>query len=386
MKILYHHRTLGDGAEGIHIKEMVQAFKEIGHDVKIIGPVRTGGKKEVSVSFLSKVKTVFKKIYIYELLEIAYNLYGYLKLGKAVKEFCPDVIYDRYMIFNVSTLAIGKRYKIPVILEINAPLAYERDHEPDETLVFSKLAYRLEMFIVKNAPLAVAVSTPLKKYFLDKGVCSSQIWVLPNGVNTAAFYPVKKSSRILSSLNIPESAFIIGFSGILRSWHGLDLLVTSFSEIKKLYPDVFLLLVGDGDVRNRILDLSEKLGVVESIRITGRISHEMVRHYVALFDVAVSPGTTFYASPMKIPEYMAMGKVVVAPDSENIRDMIADGETGILFRPDDAMSLSRSISKVITHPDLVEKIEKNGRAVIETKLNWKQNASICLEWLQCLKK
>ncbi len=369
MKILFHHRTLGDGAEGIHINEMIKAFTKLGHEVVLTGPAA----KVKSVNKFQKLKKVVKGPF-YELMETAYNFVGFYNLDRAIKNFQPDFIYDRYMIFNASAVLAGKKNNIPVFLEMNAPIAFERYAEPDEFLYLRPLAFNLEKGICCAAFRTIAVSTPLKKYFALRGVPFEKIMVLPNGVNLEKFKPGIKKVSLTKKLGIPETAKVIGFTGILRAWHGIEILLMAFKKVKKKIPDSYLLLVGDGPAQSDIEQTCINLGIVDRVKITGRISHNKIKSYIDLFDVAVSPKTTFYASPMKIPEYMAMGKCIVAPDTDNIRDLILNGITGIMFEKDNVDALADSLTKALTDNELNKKISANALKKAETDLSWITNA------------
>jgi len=375
MRILYHHRTLGDGAEGIHIAEMVNAFRSLGHEVLLIGPAVNGSLSQQTASRLHMGVKRFLRGPFYEMLEIGYNLYGFHSVCRAIEKFKPAFIYDRYITFNYSCIAAAQKKKIPVFLEVNAPLAYERDHEADENLCFRRLAYSVERLTCKGASRTVAVSSTLKDYLVSVGVPAQQILVLPNGVNTTKFYQREKSDEVLQSLGLDGSNTLIGFVGILRPWHGVDLLLQAFRIVHAIFPKAILLLVGDGPIRSQIESLARELGVGQSLRITGRVAHEKVGEYIALFDVAVSPKATFYASPMKIIEYMAQGKAIVAPDMANVKDLVDDGVNGLLFQSGSAEALAATLIAALSDDNLRFKLGK--AALIETsrRLNWPANAS-----------
>ncbi len=378
MKILYHHRTLGDGAEGIHIKEMICAFTGNGHNVYTAGPVRKIGTENPDRRFVF-LKKLLHKLHVYEVFEMLYTVYGYLMLDRKIRRCRPDLIFDRYMIYNVACILAGKKHGIPVITEVNAPLAFERSHEKDETLVFQKIAFKLESWILRQSHLVLAVSSPLKHYLITIGVPGKKIFVLPNGVNHETFLPTVKSAGLMGRIGIPKQAFIIGFSGILRNWHGIDLLIQAVARIKLQVPNAFLLLVGDGEIKQELAASASNFGLTGSFCITGRVPHDSMAEYISLFDVAVSPKTTFYASPMKIPEYMAMGKIVVAPDTENIRDMICNKETGMLFQPGSADSMAETILSIYHNPETKQMIENKALEKVSTTMNWKENANALIK-------
>ncbi len=375
MRILYHHRTLGDGAEGIHIREMVKAFRELGHEVKVIGPT---GEPQPESSQKSKILSNLKRSIpstLYELLEIFYTGYCFLKMTREICTFKPNFIYDRYITFNAGTVLAGITHRVPVCLEVNAPLALERSVEQDERLFFRKIALLIEKWVCTHAMRTVVVSTPLKDYLESIGVPCGKCIVMPNGVNPEYFFPREKNIALLDQLGIPVDGFILGFTGVLRPWHGLDLLLTAVSSLVKQGRNMFLLIVGDGPYRVTIEKMVRELRLEHRVQVTGHIPHNKVPQYVSLFDVAISPRATFYASPMKVIEYMSLGKPVVVPATPNFFDIIDDGLNGITFEEGNLDALEQSLSYLYNAPDLRREIGVRARQKVERRLNWRWNAN-----------
>ncbi|HLP43263.1 MAG TPA: glycosyltransferase family 4 protein, partial [Fibrobacteria bacterium] len=174
-----------------------------------------------------------------------------------------------------------------------------------------------------------------------------------------------------------------GFTGIMRPWHGIDMLLEAFRRLRAdcAVPS-HLLLVGDGPIRAEIEAGIRSAGLEGHVTITGRVSHLDIPAYVHAFDIAVSPKATFYASPMKILEYMAQGKPVVAPDMRNISDIIDDGVDGLLFRTNEAASLAEGLAKLAKDAELRLRIGAMARRKVEERLNWIQNAKTVLAWTE----
>jgi glycosyltransferase involved in cell wall biosynthesis len=384
MKILYHHRTLGDGAEGIHIREMVKAFRDQGHEVKVIGPTgETPPESSRKSRMLGHVKRLIPHA-LYEILEISYTGYCFWKTVLAIRSFKPDFIYDRYITFNAGTVLAGKMCRIPICLEVNAPLAKERSVEQDERLAFRKIASRMERWVCSNATQTVVVSTPLKQYLESIGVPHGKCIVMPNGVDTERFAPRARDVALLDKLGIPKDDFVIGFTGILRPWHGLDLLVDAVANMARKGFKVFLLIVGDGPYRKPLEKMVNELGLGQSVCITGRIPHERVPDYVSLFDVAVSPRATFYASPMKVIEYMALGKPVVVPATPNFLDIVEDRLEGITFEEGNIVALEQALACLCKAPELRRELGFRARQKVERRLNWRWNANeVCRRLSAC---
>jgi glycosyltransferase involved in cell wall biosynthesis len=231
MRILYHHRTLGDGAEGIHVSSIVQAFRQLGHDVKVAALI--GEQTNVVTKRSRRIKALLGLAprVIYELIELGYTIAGYRLLKGTASEWKPDLLYERYALFNFAGLQFARRQNIPFVLEVNAPLAYERTNY--EELVLKRLARRCERVICSKANLVVVVSTPLKEYLVEQGVPGQQIRVLPNGADVELFHPGEAMRKIVRSrLGVSDETVVIGFVGILRPWHGIETLCAAIYDRK----------------------------------------------------------------------------------------------------------------------------------------------------------
>ena len=372
MKILYHHRTLGDGAEGIHVAEMIKAFRTLGHDVQVISLI---GEETNTVSTSQRRWSRVSRLLpgaCYELGELAYNGPGFARISQAIRRFQPDFIYDRYVSYNFSAVWAGKRLGIPVVLEVNSPYSLQKQTF-DERLYFPKLCRWFERTICRTASRVLTVSTPLKHVLTSIGVPEDHIVVVPNGVDPDRFHPLIGDAEIRRQYGL-ERKLIVGFTGVLRPWHGPELLAEAFHRIAERHPDLHLLIVGDGPSRAALEQSFADRGLLTRLTVTGRVPHDAVRRLVAAMDIAVSPRATFYSSPMKILEYMAMGKAIVAPDMENIRDLLTHDRNGILFQPEDATSLTKALARATDDAGLRCRLGTNARKEIERHRTWLDNA------------
>ncbi len=385
MKLIYHHRTLGDGAEGIHIREMIAAFRSLGHEVKVVAPVgenypndKGGGSQNTSRGvMLATIKSRLPGL-VFELCEMGYSLFIFLVLTWKCLLFRPNFIYDRYITFNIGGILAAKLTGTPLCLEVNAPLALERSEQPDERLYFRKIAFWFERLACTYATKTIVVSTPLKNYLLDQGVPEDKIVVMPNGVNPDKFYPHPKNQDLLLELDIPIDRIVIGFTGVLRAWHGLDLLLEAFRRVVEKHEKVFLLIVGDGPIRGELERLIKSYSLDGKVLITGRVAYEKVHEYVNLFDIAVSPKATFYASPMKVVEYMGLGKIVVVPNNPNFLDLIDSDVDGFVFGDQNTPNLVDGLLAVFENHQRFKMFGENAVKKVENRLNWQWNAKyIC---------
>jgi len=376
MRILYHHRTLGDGAEGIHIQSIVNCLREQGHDVRVASLVGQNtqfrSSQEAKESKWDKIKNIIPKP-VYELAEIAYNLKGLRMLMKEIAAFKPDIIYDRYAHFSFAALWAASRAKLPAILEVNSPYSIQK--RKYEKLYFPWLSRYGEYKIFQKAPRIIVVSSPLKQIVADYNVDAGKVTVLPNGTDPERFDPRLDASELRKELDI-EGKIVLGFVGILRSWHNIDKLINVLEEIDLEKHNAVMLFLGDGPSYDELVEYNRQKGHEKTVRFLGRIPHDQIQKYIALFDVAISPHATPYSSPMKILEYMAMEKAILAPDMPNIRDIISHGETGILFEPDNAESLKANLLELMNDAENRKRLGKDARQAVTGKFTWFNNARI----------
>jgi glycosyltransferase involved in cell wall biosynthesis len=373
--VLYHHRTLGDGAEGVHIREMVHALRALGHDVRVSGVA--GEPQDSPAASRSRWAAAGNLLpgAMYEMAEIGSNALARAALSRAVRRFRPHVIYDRYSTYSTAAVAVGRAYRIPVMLEVNA-VAHERIAYERHRLRMAPLARAYERWICTAADHVFAVSTPLARVLAAEcGVDRSRLTVLPNGANPATFTPELSGAPVRQRLGL-GNRLVLGFVGILRPWHGLDLLMDALIALRGRGHDVHALIVGDGPMQAVLRRHAAEARMLDRVTFTGRLPHAAVREHIAAMDVAVSPSATFYASPMKILEYMAMGKPVVAPAMDNIRDLIDDGRTGVLFTPDDVRDLVARVDDLLASPERRAALGAAARLEVERSRNWETNARI----------
>jgi glycosyltransferase involved in cell wall biosynthesis len=135
------------------------------------------------------------------------------------------------------------------------------------------------------------------------------------------------------------------------------------------------LVVGDGQGRPALERAAKAAGIEDRITITGVVDRHEIPEYVASFDIAVQPKATEYASPLKLFEYMALGRAIIAPDQPNLREVLTDGSNALLFAPDDPVSLASALSALIVEPDLRRRLgAAAARTVEDLDLTWDGNA------------
>jgi glycosyltransferase involved in cell wall biosynthesis len=345
MRILYHHRTQADDAQGVHIYEMRNAFREQGHEVEILALVQLDekGRNKVRGGYWGGMAKLIPR-WTYELMSLVYNIYGYLSLRKAILRKRPDVIYERYALNTFCGIWASRRFGIPLLLEVNAPLCYEQARLGQ--LVFKGLARRAERWICSNSTGTIVVSHVMKGFLTANGVSGKNISVIPNAIDPSKFSPSVSGALVRRKYGLGDQ-LVIGFVGWFRKWHGLEMLLDIMRDAELAQRPVRLLLVGDGPAYGDLYRFTVEHNMLPKVVFTGPIDRERVPEHIAAMDIAVQPSVTEYACPIKIIEYMSMAKCIVAPDQPNIREILQDGTNSMLFKPRDPGQLKAALRKAI---------------------------------------
>ena len=373
MRILYSHRIQSRDGQSVHVEELVAALRALGHQVVVVGP---GFYEQSGFGGESALVARLRRLLpgaVGELGELAYNIPAYRRLARACDALRPDLIYERYNLYYLAGAWLARRRGIRFFLEVNGPLAEERAKHGG--LRLRALARRCEGYVWRAADLALPVTAVLRERLLAVGVRPERARVVPNGVVLGRFAPSEGGA-----CEAPEPKFpVLGFVGFVRDWHGLDAVIHGMAAHPEL-PVVFT-VVGEGPAKPALAALAAELGVDDRVRFTGLVPHEKVPETVAAFDIALQPRSVNYASPLKIFDYMAAGRAIVAPDQPNIREVLEDGRTALLFDPTRAEAMWEAVARLLADGALRRRLGLAARAELEARdYTWRGNARRIVEW------
>jgi len=375
MKILYHHRVASKDGQYVHIEEIVSALRELGHEVIMSEPTSINSKDFGKSSGLVKNIRTLLPGFVHELMEFVYSFFDYFKLVRLIRKHKPDCIYERYNLFFPSGIWAKKRYKLPLLLEVNAPLYEERSQH--DSIQLNKLANWSERYVWNNAEYVLPVTGVLARKVIDKGVPQDRIIVIPNGINFNEFVANADQLSVVAKGHCEQynlqDKLVLGFTGFVREWHRLDRVLEVIAANQD--QNWHLLLVGDGPARSSLEETAKKLGIESKMTITGIVGRDQMPGLVTTFDIALQPDVVEYASPLKLFEYLALGKAILAPDSENIREILTDGENALMFNVTEPNQFAEQLSRLCSSNELRSQLgEAAFNSIEEQKLYWSHNA------------
>lgn len=377
MRILYLHRTQGEEPESIHILAIVNALKGLGHEVEIVGPTPARGQaaRQGRRSILGRIKARAPR-WAFELMQIGYNAVSFLELARAVRRYRPDFIYERYALFSVAGTAVARWRGIPLILEVNTP--YAQAWARYYGLYLKRLARAIERRTLLAADHIITVTHVQKRMLAEEGIPADRITVCHNAIAPHEFDPSRVSANgVRAKLGLRD--VVVGFVGTMNRWQGIDRFAEVIRTVLGARNDVSFLFVGDGEFRAPLEEVCRNEGFADRVVFTGRKPHAEVSELVGAMDITVLLNSNAYGSPMKVFEYWAMEKAVIAPRVEPVLEVLRDGETGLLIEPGDAGAMAQCILRLAGDRELRHRLGQAGRAYVVANHTWDRNARAVVE-------
>ena len=299
------------------------------------------------------------------------------RLSELVRRTSPHILHAHSPVLTaLPALWIGRRNRVPVVYEVRA---FWEDAAVDHgTGREGGLRYRvtraLETFALRHADHVTTICEGLKRDIVARGIPEARITVIPNAVNATAFaYGTEPDLDLKTKLGL-DGCTILGFIGSYYAYEGLELLLAALPRISEQVPQVRVLLVGGGPQEAALKATARALGIEHKVIFAGRVPHRDVQHYYSIVDVFVYPRhsmrLTELVTPLKPLEAMAQGRLVVASDVGGHRELIRNGENGVLFRAGDKGSLADTVVRLLTARDSWQGLRERGRQYVERDRTW----------------
>lgn len=302
----------------------------------------------------------------------------------------PDLIFvgKPHPMNGLAALRLAKKKSIPLIVDCD-------DFETESNKTKGKwqksvLAY-FEQMLPKRADLVTTNTHFMLDRLSSSGVPKEKIQYLPNGVDRERFFEpsAEEVTRLREKLGL-NGFKVVGYFGSLNlANHPVDLLVRSFAEVAESAGDIKLLIVGSGADFEKLQTLAGELGISNRVVFTGRINPDKMNLYYKLADVSVDPVNDTMADrgrcPLKLFESWQMGVPVVTSDVGDRKILAGEPSAALLCKPGDMMDLARNINKVLSNPDLLNQLSKQG-ADNNKKYDWASISETFIQQIEILSK
>lgn len=383
----------------LHIQAVVDGLRKRGHRVRIFMP-RNGrlassgtldGSDWEAASLRLSRNVLFRLVEspirrVQSELRLPYlNLFDSIRYADAASNALAgsDLIFERFGFMGYGGVLTAARLRIPSILEVNGDIAKEMEVLGVElSPVQRRISAQITRRTLSAATGIVCVAAALKQRLVDvMKLDPDKIEVIANGADVSLFCQPQDVESIREEFELPTRPIVI-FVGSFQPWHGVDLLLEAFAQVRAV-SDAELLLVGEGPGRLKAEGQARKSSVAGRVRFLGRMSNLNVARLLATSDIAVVPFPDakgeIAGSPLKIFEYMAAGRAIVA-SSAAIHDAIEHEVTGLRVRPADAAALAQGILRLLRDAELRQKLGANARRVAMERYSWEHTSAHLESW------
>ncbi len=378
----------------LHVKAVIDGLQKLGHHVQMV--TFSNGFHSWSRDMVSwnRIELMLEESSVFLMLESLlrgiqsrlslpyFNFFESLRFAEACTSSLTDchILYERYWLNSFGGLMASRKLGIPLVLEVNGDLVSE----------YAQLGIRLSKSqwaaihlinrcLFMGATHVITVSEPLKRLTAKRWkIDASKISVVPNGANIDLFSQANKSSALKQKYRLNGSPVVI-FVGAFMPWHNVDLLIDAFNIVYHSHKTAQLLLVGDGPTRLEVEKKVKSLRLDKRVVFTGKVSHQDVAALLGTAEMAVMSHrlteSGMVGSPLKLFEYMAAGKAIVATKLPNFERILTNYETGLLVSPDNALTLAKAILELHENPELRRKLGENAKTLADREYSWDSTVS-----------
>ena len=351
MRILYLAPNIpvpGTHGGSTHVSSVYRALQRRGHDVLLLA--RSSSTEPGVLAIGTDIFPVYKHLV---------PAYYFARALGAVRRFAPDVIYERYSAFGLG-VAFGRALGIPSVL-----MTLDRDASP--------VSFRFSDRIVATSDEFIPPRYRHKLREVRWGVDVE-------GLSAEGEGEVRRRLA-------PAGERIVLYTGSFHRWHGVDALV----EVARRWdgPPLCIALVGDGPDRPRVETLAQRIperggGGRARVVFAGRVPHAEIGAYIAAAEVCVAPYAParhpifrvhgMNRDPIKVLEYMALGKPAVTIDTPRMRSLFQAGEEVLLYPPEDAAALAAVLREALADPARAARVGEAGAALVRRRYTWGHHA------------
>ena len=308
------------------------------------------------------------------------------RLTDVVRQVRPHLLHVHSPVLNaLPALKVSCRAGIPLVYEVRAfweDAAVDHGSTAEGSLRY-RLTRGLETRALRQAQHVFTICEGLRRDIVARGVAAAKVTVIPNAVDIEAFEVGGQADEALKARLGLQGATVVGFIGSFYAYEGLDLLVGALPRLLERQPALRLLLVGGGPQEAALKAQVAALGLTGRVIFTGRVPQAEVQRYYDLVDVLAYPRhsmrLTELVTPLKPLEAMAQGRVLVASNVGGHRELIRDGETGVLFEAGNAVALADAIDGLLQRRSDWPRMRQAGRRFVESERNWRRSVGHYVE-------
>jgi len=351
-----------NSGNSLQVAEYAKNLVELGNDVTLLAP-QYGYRGTIEGANIIKIpcgSSLYTSKIIYQILlpfVLAYKI-----MSKR-----PDCLLVKHSVVNLGFILPAQISSIPFVLQVDADpieeIELDSRHIPSAYLTSFE---RFQRYIFARAAKLIVVHPAVKRDLVSKyDLNPGKIKVIKLGVDTELFKPLaQKQSRLI--LNLDPSIKYLTFVGHVLPWHGVDYVVKAIPYLQELRDDFKVIIVGDGPSLRDVMELAKERGVGDKVDFVGEVPREQVPYWISASDVCLLPVKMVRShpgDPIKMYEYMACGKPIIAANVEGYGDFVEKKGLGIGVDFTDSKQLAAAMDSLLKE-DLSSYCENNRRVAV----------------------
>jgi glycosyltransferase involved in cell wall biosynthesis len=364
----------GGGAR--QVLELARGLVSRGHELRIVAPSprETQEAEHALRTLCLRPAPVLRGP---GLRPLSYLVSSAAVLGWNMIRWRPDVLLWFDAPGQFSPLLVARTAGCPYVLFVNGLPAEELQGVWGWARMRAGLTAALRR-AAQGAAAVVSICAEIPNWMQTTwGIPAERCHVIRNGVDAAQFHPedVVQARR---ALGLEQAGPYVGFVGGFFPWHGLEVLVEAVPAVLRVRPRVRFLLVGDGQTRRALEARVRELGLEQAVRFPGRVRYEEVPRWIAACDLCLvlHRPTRFYpGDSMKLWEYLACGRPVVATAGVGYGDLVEALGCGQSVKPEDPVDLANGLLRLLDDPAGWARMGERGRAAVVQTHTWDARAA-----------
>lgn len=376
---LANNRLPTEKAHGLQIVQMCEAFAKVGYKVTLVTPRRRNTPEMNAVGSLWDyygVERVFdcRRLICLDLFHIIPDRVP--RVAFLTQTLTYMVVLWFWLLFHHGGILYTRDIYIGLMLAITGRQFVYEPHQAHT----SSLGRRIQSLVVRRARAVIPITTHLSSDLVAVGAAPARLLVAHDAIRRARFEHLPTQAQARAQIGWPPEAFIVGWAGRLHLM-GIDKGVGLLVDALQLVEGVSLAIVGGPDEMVESLRQRWVTGGLDDSRFlaSGHVSPDRVPLYLSAFDLCAMPHPwntyfAYYTSPIKLFEYMASGRAIVASDLPGFAEVVQDGESALLVLPGDAKSLAEAIIRLRDDPALRERLADHAHTLVMSCYTWETRA------------
>ena len=366
MKILFSAPDVDLSTEhggATHVDELAKAAVSLGHDVALVCSRKKLDLEHVTIFNLPQFENSIFRLLTRFMWPFFITLY--LSFSNNL-----NIVWERGRIFGGGAVLAAWLVRKLAIYEMIEP--YEKLFQISSTPnMLKKLVLFWHNFVVRLASIVICTHPIFYNGAPEK------FKIVHTGANPKKFFPYNRSRDILRKVNIKKGKVVL-YIGSFIPWHALEKTILAAKEVYAADKTIRFLLIGKGEkydyCKNLVCDLKLK-----NVIFVGNVSYNEIPDYINVADVCLAlfdrthahiANFDYFYSPIKVHEYKACGKPIVASNIGTLKELVKNGVNGLLVDEQNVSEIANAILALIKNKKLAQKIGTKNREEIKTVYNW----------------